>query len=416
MIKAPLPPNEKERLEALHALQILDTPNEQAFDDITFLASFICDVPIALITLVDEERQWFKSVIGLKEKETSRDVSFCAHAILDPRNIFEIPDALNDERFATNPFVTEDPNIRFYAGAPLVTDHGYAIGTLCVIDRVPRTLDARQKNALSALRRRVTAELALRKANAQLEEAGRQLQAQNQELARLNEEKNRMLGMAAHDLRNPIGVISTYSSMLLDDAVLMSADERKELLQEISASSKHMLRLVSDFLDVAKIEAGVIRLQREPVDLVALAAHLVALNRLVAGKKSIALEFVPGIERAMAQVDASRVEQVLNNLLTNAVKFSPAQSTIRVILTEEGEGMRIAVRDEGRGIPREKLALLFQPFSAAQSRGTEGEAGTGLGLAIARKIVEAHGGALRVESDVGTGSTFSFWLPRAVPG
>ncbi len=413
-MKAPLPPNEEERLEALHALNILDTPNEQAFDDITFLASFICDVPIALITLVDEERQWFKSVVGLNEKETSRDVSFCAHAILDPQNIFEIPDALKDERFADNPFVTQDPHIRFYAGAPLVTNGGHAIGTLCVIDRVPRILNDRQRKALSALRRRITAELALRKANAQLEEAGGQLKQQNQDLARLNEEKNRMLGMAAHDLRNPIGVISTYGSMLLDDAVPMSAEERKELLQEISTSSRQMLRLVNDFLDVSKIEAGVIRLQPEPVDLVGLSVHLAGLNRPLAGSKEIALEIVPAVERAVAEVDASRVEQVLNNLITNAIKFSPAHSSIRVILTAEGDGFRIAVRDEGRGIPQDKLALLFQPFSALQSRGTQGEAGTGLGLAIARKIVEAHNGTIRVESEAGRGSTFSFWLPRSM--
>ena len=163
------PVTETLRLLELHGLGILDTPAEQAYDDVVSLAALICDAPIALISLVDEDRQWFKARVGLNEMETPRGAAFCAHAITDPDHVMEVPDALQDPRFVNNPLVTGDPEIRFYAGAPLVTPSGSALGTVCVIDRVPRKLTEVQSNALKALSRQVVQLLALRRANAELE-------------------------------------------------------------------------------------------------------------------------------------------------------------------------------------------------------------------------------------------------------
>jgi anti-sigma regulatory factor (Ser/Thr protein kinase) len=163
--------DESERLAALRRYRILDTDPEQAFDDLTLLASQICGAPMAALTLVDEDRQWFKSKIGLTTSETARNVSFCTHAIQKPDEIMVVPNALADRRFSNNPLVLNDPLIRFYAGASLITEDGYALGTLCVLDRVPRTLTPDQLQALDALRRQAQAQLELRLHLMELREA-----------------------------------------------------------------------------------------------------------------------------------------------------------------------------------------------------------------------------------------------------
>ena len=170
---APIPANEKRRLKVLWQYDVLDTVPEELFDDLTELAAKICEAPIALISLVDEKRQWFKSKVGITVNETSRDVSFCAHAIRQA-DLFIVPDATRDARFAANPFVTSDPKIRFYAGAPLITPDGHALGTLCVIDKVPRELRPDQQHALRILARHVVSQLELRRRSRELGDVRRE--------------------------------------------------------------------------------------------------------------------------------------------------------------------------------------------------------------------------------------------------
>jgi GAF domain-containing protein len=169
-MKAPVPKNEKRRLKVLWQYEVLDSVPEEVFDDLTELAARICGAPIALLSLVDEDRQWFKARIGVTMDETTRDISFCAHAIMH-EGLFIVPDATRDARFEHNPLVTEEPKIRFYAGAPLVTPDGYALGTLCVIDKIPRELSVDQKQALRVLARHVMTQLELRRHAHELDHA-----------------------------------------------------------------------------------------------------------------------------------------------------------------------------------------------------------------------------------------------------
>lgn len=216
-MKADLPANEAERVASLQRYCILDTAAEAAYDDLTRVAAYIAGTPIALISLIDSERQWFKSRVGLEVAETPRDAAFCAHAILRPGDTLVVPDATLDQRFADNPLVTGSPAIRFYAGAPLVTPDGQALGTLCVIDSQPRQLDQERVAALEALSRQVVAQLELRRtaqqmreqlANrevylAQLEDYQKQLSEENRELQRasLTDALTRVGNRAALDLR-----------------------------------------------------------------------------------------------------------------------------------------------------------------------------------------------------------------------
>ena len=190
--------NDRDRVAALQKYAILDTEPEQAFDDLTLLASFICKTPIASITLIDENRQWFKSTIGLNVSETPRDIAFCSVAI-QQSDVMVVPDTLQDERFRNNPFVTAEPKIRFYAGAPLINEDGYALGTLCVVDKTPREFNDEQKQALKALSRLVLAQMEFRRNLQLLKEAlterTKDEHEREREILKLQQQLTRVLGL-----------------------------------------------------------------------------------------------------------------------------------------------------------------------------------------------------------------------------
>ncbi len=256
----------------------------------------------------------------------------------------------------------------------------------------------------------------LSRLNNELANLQRQLAKKNVALEQLNEQKNQFLGMAAHDLRNPLGVIMMYSEFLLEEASCVLDEEQNEFLAIIHSSAEFMLHLVNDLLDIAKIESGELQLEVQPMDLVTLVRHNVALNRVLASRKHIKLYLktkeAPDSSFSLeANVDVYKIDQVLNNLITNAIKFSEPHSEVNVSVFREGDDVIIAVQDEGPGIPADEIDKLFNPFARTSVKSTAGEKSTGLGLAIVRKIVVGHGGRIWVESEVGRGSTFYVALP-----
>ena len=273
-MKASLPLNEAKRLNKLRGYEVLDTAAEPDFDDITLLASHVCGTPIALISLVDANRQWFKSKIGVTESETSRDIAFCAYGILQP-DWFEVEDALTDERFATNPLVTASSKIRFYAGSPLVTSDGHALGMLCVNDQVPRELGSDQKAALQALSRQVVAQLELRNS---LKEVRRSLavrqaveealqaevvERKHAEVAAeaANRTKSEFLANMSHEIRTPLNGVIGMAGLPAGNRAwrLTNASSRRRSAR----GGDTLLGIINDILDFSKIEAG--RFDLDPV-------------------------------------------------------------------------------------------------------------------------------------------------------
>ncbi|GAB4504344.1 MAG: hypothetical protein Fur0043_13380 [Anaerolineales bacterium] len=268
-----------------------------------------------------------------------------------------------------------------------------------------------QTNALRAAYKETARDDALfdeiSRLNNELVDMQRELARQKAELERLNAEKNRYLGMAAHDLRNPLHAILMTSEFLLDE---VPPGEAREFVETIHKTSQFMARLVDDLLNVAQIEAGELTLDYAPVDLAALIRRNAAINRPLAARKDIKLVYDIPEDLPRALLDAAKLEQVLNNLIGNAVKFSPPGERVTISLRAEGETFLLCVRDHGPGIPPERRKTLFQSFQRGET-GTAGEKPTGLGLSIVKRIVEGHGGKIWVESEPARGAAFYVQIP-----
>ncbi len=240
----------------------------------------------------------------------------------------------------------------------------------------------------------------------------RELRERIEELQALNRIKDEFVGMAAHDLRSPLAVVEMYASFLLEDPRDSLTAKDREFLGVIKNQGRFMLNLINDLLDVTRIESGRLDLKVQSGDWVEFVRRNVDLNGVLAARRGVAIDAeVDAAESYVIPFDQNRMEQVLNNLVGNAVKFSPAGSRIVVRVCREGEFVRTGVIDSGPGIPAEELPALFKPFYRGSAPLPKGERSTGLGLPIARRIVEAHGGEIGVESQAGHGSTFFFTLP-----
>lgn len=398
MISAALPEGESKRLEALYSYNVLDTEAEKVFDDLTQLASEICDTPIALISLIDADRQWFKSKVGLDADETTRDIAFCAHAI-HQKEIFEVNDTHADVRFKDNPLVTDAPNIRFYAGTPLLTPNGYAIGTLCAISDKPQKLNAHQRKALDILGREVISQLELRiKIN---------------QLILADERKTDFMANLSHELRTPLNAIISLSQLMLNDKQQPISAQHRSYLEHLDFSGKRLLDLVNSVLDLGKIESGNIELTPSSVSIKSFFESIKGLVKSIAHAKHINVEFyVSAEDNTHIQVDEARLSQILLNLASNAVKFSAPHQAVKIDAVISSNHLTIAVKDSVVGIAEQDQTRLFGKFQQV-GEARKGE-GAGLGLMITKSLVELMGGKIKLHSSLGSGTLVQVTIPVEV--
>jgi PAS domain S-box-containing protein len=527
-----IPPDEAERLAALRSYAILDTEPEAAYDDLVRVASHLLGVPMALVSLVDAERQWFKARLGLDATEGPRELSFCGHAVAEGRSLV-VPDARQDPRFHDNPAVVGPPHVRFYAGAPLRTPAGHVLGTLCAIDHEPRTLGPEQLGLLEALARQAVSLLELRRRAAEAEantaalhdlskiqrrffelsldllciagtdgyfkrlnptwtkllghpeeellsrpwldfvhpddqeatlREGSKLAAGHETIAfenryrthdggwrwlmwsvspdpesgllmavardvtplkeaeqRLreaqlaadaaNRAKSDFLANMSHELRTPLNSVIGFTNILLKNKSGNLGVRELDYLNRIGTNGNHLLRLINDVLDLSRIEAGRIDVVSEEVDLAVLVHRVVSHLQAQAQAAGARLGVTMPERLVSLRTDQHRLEQVVINLVGNALKFT-TEGTVEVRIRADAEGhpVRIDVIDDGVGIPTSKHAVIFESFRQADESTRRRFGGTGLGLAISRSLCEALGFRLDLASTEGRGSLFAISL------
>jgi PAS domain S-box-containing protein len=528
-MKAALPDNEPQRLASLLHLHILDTPAEDDFDALTQLATMICDAPISVISLVDKNRQWFKSRRGIAVQETPRDMAFCAHAILQPDKMLYVPDATLDPRFFDNQLVLQANGIRFYAGMPLIMEPGLPLGTLCVIDTKARHLNDFQLTALRLLALQASKLLEVRKLaldhkqkstelhqseqryrsmldnlpgtiyrcqndtdrnmlfisddvlaltgyraedflNRQhlsfndlilpedlelvrkqvnssvqqklrfeveyrikdrcgeikwLQELGRGVFAATGQLLYLDgfiwditdrktveRLKNQFVSTVSHELRTPLTSIAGSLGLLLGGVTGELPEQARQMLNIANDNTQRLTALINDLLDIEKLLAGKMQLALTNINAATLLQRSLVQNQPYASRHASSLQLEPSTD-VWLWADEKRLEQIIANLLSNAVKFSPANSVLRLHVSQHSDYAEISVYDQGPGVPANFKDKIFLTFSQAEAADSRSKGGTGLGLAISKELAEAMQGSIDYENLPG-GCRFYVRLPLGI--
>lgn len=384
MPPASIPLNESSRLATLRRYSILDTLSEPEFDDASALASYICGTPISLVSFIDRDRQWFKAKHGTDVTETPRALSFCAYTVIEPRTLV-VRDAQQDPRFADNPLVIGDPNIRFYAGAPIIAPNGHVLGTVCVIDTQPRDLTPTQIAGLEALARQV---MALIESRSNLIETRRTSAAliQSEKLAAVG----RLASSMAHEINNPLEAITNLLYLCRGGAIAPQVklwlDEAELELRRISILANQTLRFH--------------RQSSRPCEISCLSLFTPTLDLYEARLRNAGI-VVEKRKRAEQLVECYEgdIRQVLSNLITNAIDAMPTGGRL-ILRSREGtdwrsgrKGIFLTVADTGKGIDPEARDRMFEAFFT-----TKGINGSGLGLWMSSEIVRRHNGSITIRS------------------
>jgi signal transduction histidine kinase len=386
--------NETERLKEVNSYRIEDTITEKEYDDIAFLASAICGTPIALVTLMYHDRQWFKAAVGTDMKENKRELSFCTHAMAGNDDVMVVENATVDERFRNNPLVDGEPHLKFYAGASIINKNGFCLGTVCVYDVVKKSLTEVQIQGLKILSERVMDLLELRKQNFQLEMMKDRLVSSNKSL-------EAFAMVLAHDIKSPLSSVVMVND-LLHEQFRESDNGIRELVEMSQKSTKKIIRLVDGILSYSKVETSYNT------------TEAIELNSFFEQLKTTLLSPKPLIFNCNSSVDTInfnrvQLEQIFQNLFTNAIRYNDKEHIALDVSAKEKEGYYyFEVTDNGMGIAKENHLSVFNLFGTVGEKDTYGLGSSGIGLNIVKKIIKAASGNIEVISTAGIYTTFLF--------
>ena len=392
--------HEQARIRRLREYAILDTLPEEDFDNITRIASAICQTPIALISLVDVDRQWFKSAVGLSERETPLEASFCARAIQDPSHVLTVADATLDERFSNTPLVTGSPSIRFYSGVPLIDAEGFALGTLCIIDQKPRqALTEEQEGSLKALASQVIRLLELRLRN-------KEIQAVSERLMEKNDELHQFALTLSHDVKSPLAGIQQLAELVQDNMPKEANSKVHTSIEMIRATGLKLQEMIGAVLDYYRLGEHT---DSEP--------EVIDIKSFLKENAALALDSLQGKYEVTTDVEKviykkAVLQLVLLNLIENAFRHNVNEDLlIRIIAEKRDNFIRIAVQDNGQGIDPEMLSQMNRLFNSPNKVDRFGRRSYGMGLVKVRKLLETEGSELQIESEPSKGSVFYFDIP-----
>ena len=387
------------RLNIINQYGLFDGSDNIVYDQITWLASYIADTPIALISIVGEKEQCFIARQGFDTKKTPVEVSFCSHALDDKDELLIVEDARKDSRFKDNPLVKGDPYIVFYAGVPLVSPEGFILGTLCVIDNKPRQLNQDQIKALQSLSGQVIRLFELKKKEKLLEKFNKDLRQKNQEL-------EKFAHRAAHDIKSPLNNISALSYLLKEDHAQDLKEEGAEMLEMIDKSSKELKSLVNGILEYSKST-------ELPVDdYVEFSLKDILQDIINLEDPKNEYEIVLPNNDELIQSNKNALKRIFHNLISNAIRYcDKEESYIRVGYEIEDDKYKFFVQDNGPGIKKEDKENIFELFSILHDKDNKGNVGTGIGLATVKSLIDKLGGDISIHTREGEGTTFEFSIP-----
>ena len=401
MLQPAVPIHEPKRLTSLHDTHLLHSAPEAEFDNISKLAAYICKCPVALISLISEEKQWFKSKVGTDLCDAARDISICAHTILEPNKLTEIGDLRLDERFDGTPLMRcKEEAIIFYAGIPILDKNEMALGTLCVMDMKPRELDPEQKEALKSLGKQVETLFELHRKNFYLKKMKRKLAVHNKLL------KN-YAGVVSHDIKMPL------ASMILTTDILKAKFSKKlgaageNYLRYLKQSSLHLSEYVNGILDHYESDT-LAAAANEEFDLQQLLEEIVDLLNIT---EDCEINLPERNEILIS--NRSALEQIFLNLLGNSLKYNNKKHIVINLNFDLNKDFYIfTISDNGMGIPDDKKGEIFGLFKTLHVEDRRGNHGKGIGLSTVKKLVKSLGGRIKVKSVVDEGTTFIFTIKR----